>query len=166
MIASVASVGYYRYEIIKESGINKDLKGANNMINEKFKCTSEFFDEADLDHGLVGATYESENFKITLSYDGGYNKAKKLHVFDTNYVSFRLKPKDLSKYPTISYGFEGNPYDMAGLMPRDDCPITKRPISGANYKQIFAIYDEIFTFARTAFDEILPKYFPKDAEYI
>ncbi len=136
------------------------------MINETFKCIDKDFTEADLDHGLVGALYESENFKITLSYDGAYNKAKKANVFEKRHIGFRLKPKSSSKYPSIAYNFQTNPYDDAGLMPMDDSPVTKRAIDANNYKQIFALYDEIFPFARKTFDEILPEYFPKDAKYI
>lgn len=136
------------------------------MINETFKLIEKDFTEADLNPGIVAATYESKNFKVTLGYDGAYNKAKNSNTFEKTHIGFTLKPKDKSKYPSIAYDSLANPYDDTGLMPMDDSPITKKAINAHNYKQIFAIYDEIFPFARKTFDEILPEYFPKDAKYI
>ncbi len=136
------------------------------MLNEKFMCIDKDFSEADKDHGIVGALYESANFNISLGYDGSYNKAKESNVFEKSHIGFTLKPKDLSRYPSIAYNSMTDPYDDAGLMPMDDSPITKRQIDTSNYKKIFAIYDEIFPFARKVFDEILPEYFPKEAKYI
>ena len=134
------------------------------MLNEKFELTDKDFEEADMDKGFVGALYKSENFRLTVSYQGSYNKDHHNKRFIRSCITFMLRPTSREmrdRYTSIGCCSGVSPYDEARLMPMDDCP-KLGPINSGNYK----IYDEIFTFANTVLDEILPEYFPKDAQYV
>ncbi len=135
------------------------------MIDEVFVCTVEEFDEADKESGIVGAIYESENFKILISYEGSYNKDKQNNEFQRSGIAFSLRPKYPMDHPSVGYNGHSHPYADDCLMSMDDSAKTAGPMDPGKYKEIFRIYDEIFAFARKSFDEILPKYFPKDAKY-
>ena len=134
------------------------------MLNEKFKLIEKDFKEADSDNGSVGALYRSENFRLTVSYHGPYNKDLKNKRFIRARITFMLRPTSpemMKKYTSIGYSSDATPYGEGRLMPMDDCP-NLRPMNSSNYK----IYMELFEFADKILDEILPEYFPKDAEYV
>ena len=134
------------------------------MINEKFELIDKDFEEADLELGSVGALYRSENFQLTVSYQGSYNKDLRNKKFIRSGIAFMLRPTSREahdRYTSIGYYTGLSPYDEGRLMPMDDCP-NLSALNSNNYK----IYDEIFTFANTVLEEILPEYFPKDAQYV
>ncbi len=65
------------------------------------------------------------------------------------------------KNPTIAYNCEVSPYDDNCFMSMED----KSPSNILNPEALSA-YADMVAFARKSLDEILPKYFPKDAKYL
>ncbi len=136
-------------------------------MDEKFICTYDDFNEKP-ENDIRGALYESENFKVTLSYDGSYFKDKenKFVIEPKHSIHFVIKPKIPNSCITVSYSGHTSPYDGSSFFSWGDCPKLPKQIDSGNYERIMNAYKEAFARAIEAAEEIFPKYFPKDAEFI
>ena len=135
-------------------------------IDETFKCKIKLLDEVDMDLGLTALMYESENFKIKIDYLGSYNKDKQANTFKNHAIHCRVEPHNNLKYPTVSSTSSSQIYGNRELFNSEECPATRHLVDSSNYKEMFEILDEIYTFANKAIDEVAPILFPKDAKYI
>lgn len=115
-------------------------------------------------HYLV-AEYESDKFTITISYHDNYLEAKQQNAFNQREIHLFVQSKNLLEYPSIAYDNSDNLYKNNPFMILDNCPKLTGSIHAGNYKEIFQIYDEIFSLTLAIRDKFMPKYFPKDATF-
>ena len=134
-------------------------------MDEKFICIGDDFNEKP-EGKTRGAVYESENFVVTISYSGSYFKDKNANIFDKHSICFVVKPKTPNTCFTVGYNCHNSPYEEDVFFSWNDSSAVPKQIDSGNYEKIMNAYHEAFTRAREAADEILPKYFPKDAKFI